>query len=139
MTEKSRLKELWNSYFPSWLKTNIFLQATAIRVFLTLEKTYHFLMLLTKQRHWHPRCFHRSPDIWCHSITPKQAIKKGLQMWVITAANQMEQYLRKHWPHKQRYFFHKNKILHSRPKPSYVNWGKKKSNTFFKVLPPWSC
>lgn len=48
-------------------------------------------------------------------------------MWVITAAKQMVQYLRKHWPHKQRYFFHKNKILCSRPKPSYVNWKEKKN------------
>lgn len=65
----------------SGFKTNGLLQATLTGTSLALRKTYHFLMLPTKQRHWHPEGFHHSPDIWYHSITPKQAIKKGLHMW----------------------------------------------------------
>lgn len=103
--EKSSLKELWSSYLFIMIQNWSISPSNAHQSMSLAAETYHFLMLLTKQRHWHPKCFRHSPDRWYHSITPKQAIKKGLHMWDTTAAKQMVQYLRKRWPHEQRYLF----------------------------------
>lgn len=106
-----------------------------LSVSLAPEKTYHFLTLPTKQRHWHPKCFHHSPDIWCHSITPKQAIKKGLYMWDITRVKQMMHYVRKCWAHEQWYLFLSYAFNTSPVNQATKTKKQKQQNNLYRQMP----